>query len=346
MNRIVKFILLPLVLSLAVGWASATTVTGTITDPDGTVWAGGNVTFTLTGSGGQTYNCAGTLMTPAQLTVNAVMNSAGTFSTTLCANNTITPVNTQWAVQIVSAATAPAQNLNSFTTSGASQDISSVLNPQITAPRVAAVFGAKAYTDTEILNAAAGTQYYNLTSNSFRFNNGSGFLGSAGQTLISHQTLAAPAATINFPNIPQTYRHLRIIMTATATSAAGFNTVYLQCNGNATAIYSNALIFNTGATISGLNTASASTAQIGSITDTTSIANAGASMVIDIPNYANTTLSKTMTSAGGAQLASAPQINNTFFGFYNSNAITSVLFGLINAGNFATGSTVDLYGIN
>ena len=205
--------------------ASATTVTGTVTDPDSTVWANGSITFTLTGNAGQGYSCAGTPMTPSQTIVVAALNGSGTFSTTLCANNTITPVNTQWAIQIVSATTAPPQTLTPTTVSGSSQDLTTYINGLITAIRIPIAFGTRAYTDTEIVSPVSGNVYFNLTSALQRIYNGSTWINTNTSTTTTSSTLlfSLTTGTVSAVNI--------VTRSAPGTSGAIFQADYenYQC---------------------------------------------------------------------------------------------------------------------
>lgn len=166
------FTTLLLVLMLIAVKVSATTVTGTVTDPDTTVWVNGGVIFNLNGSGGPPYYCAGTKMTSAQTNVTMTLDSSGAFSGTICDNSTITPVNSQWQITVCSATTAPCQVLKPTTIIGSSQSLTTLINGQIKAIRVPAFFGTRAYTDTEILNPIGGSTYYNLTSSVIRLYNG------------------------------------------------------------------------------------------------------------------------------------------------------------------------------
>ena len=50
--------------------------------------------------------------------------------------------------------------------------------------------------------------------------------------VIGSITLDAPAATIGFSNIPQTYRHLRLVLTANTDEPSVSCGLYLTCNGD------------------------------------------------------------------------------------------------------------------
>jgi hypothetical protein len=197
-----KFCLLPLILGFAVAAnAASTTVTGTVTDPDNIAWANGSITFHLVGNGGQSYFCSGTLMTPAQTTVTASLNSSGAFSTTLCPNASVTPVNTQWAITITSAATAPAQTITPTTISGSSQSLSTYINGLIKAIRIPIAFGTRAYADVEIVNPPIGGTYFNLISGVSRTWNGTTWNnsgGGSGGTSVTLENIYSGAGSFTF----------------------------------------------------------------------------------------------------------------------------------------------------
>jgi hypothetical protein len=76
---------------------NATTVTGTVTDANGNVYANGTVSAFLSAPSGVTPTVGGVPVNPALGPFP--MTSAGTFSVTVTDNNTITPVKTQWSFQ-------------------------------------------------------------------------------------------------------------------------------------------------------------------------------------------------------------------------------------------------------
>lgn len=62
--------------------------------------------------------------------------------------------------------------------------------------------------------------------------------GAGALTLIESQTLAAPAASITFSAIPQTYKDLLITYTGrSTTAAASLDTLLMQCNADVAANY-------------------------------------------------------------------------------------------------------------
>lgn len=191
--------------------ASATTVTGTVTDPDAVNWANGFITFTLTGNAGQGYACAGTPMTADQTKVTATMNGSGVFSTTLCANNTITPVNTQWAIQVFSAASAAPQTITPTTVNGSSQDLSTYINGLIKAIRIPAVTKTRAYADGEIVTPIGGTTYYNIGSGTIRLYNGVAWLTlSTGASGVANLTSTGGTLSITNGTGPTTNAELAL----------------------------------------------------------------------------------------------------------------------------------------
>lgn len=169
--RTIKLFLILFFLSLS-AYADVAT-TGTVTDPDGTVWANGQITFTLHNNAGGVPKLNGVPMTADQMTVVGLLNGGGTFSVGLSDNTQITPVGTQWAYQICPAATSPCQTFPLVTASGATLSLTTAISATIQSIRIPASYNTRAYTDIEISPLPpAGATYYNLTSTLIRYWNG------------------------------------------------------------------------------------------------------------------------------------------------------------------------------
>lgn len=166
MSKFIRFILVPLILGLAFGMASAqtTTVSGTVTDPDSFNWVAGVVQFQIYNPQGGTVTSNGVPLTADQQKVTLTMNGSGTFSGAVLDNTLLQPVGTQWDLQACPAASSPCQTLSRVTVSGASQSLTSTINSQLKALRFPASYTARAYGQIEIspLPPAGGT-YYDLT---------------------------------------------------------------------------------------------------------------------------------------------------------------------------------------
>ena len=161
--------------------AQNTTVTGTVTDPDGFAWAGGSVQFTLYNSAGGIVKQGGVPLTPAQMNKTVALDNTGSFSLALADNTTLSPVGTQWTLLVCPAASAPCQTLAKFTASGSTLNLTSAIASQLQALRFPAGYTARGYGDIEIspLPPPGGT-YYNLQSTVIRFWNGTIWAALAG----------------------------------------------------------------------------------------------------------------------------------------------------------------------
>lgn len=162
MKKLLSLVILTIALASAAS-AQNTTVSGTVTDSDSIAWASGTLMFNITGASGTIY-CNGTKMTPSQLSVVASLDSTGSFSTGVCRNSSITPVSSQWAITVCSAASAPCQNLGNVTIAGSTQSLTSFITAAIKPIRIPIAFGTRAYADGEIVNPPLGGVYFNLTS--------------------------------------------------------------------------------------------------------------------------------------------------------------------------------------
>jgi hypothetical protein len=167
-----KLILAILTIALAsAASAQNTTVSGTVTDSDSIAWASGNITFNLVGASGTVF-CNGVKMTLSQLSVTGALDTTGSFSALVCRNSSITPISSQWAVTVCSAATAPCQNLGPVTISGTTQDLTSFISSTIKAIRISIAPNTRAYSDVEIVSPPLGATYFSLITLTNRTWNG------------------------------------------------------------------------------------------------------------------------------------------------------------------------------
>ena len=116
----------------ALGFAQFTTVTGTVTDPNGLAYSGGTIAPILVSTGSPTLN--GLAYTPP--VQPAGLNSAGSFTMQLAANTVLLPGGSQWKFSVCSALATvqPAVGKGSvcftagpITITGASQSITATL---------------------------------------------------------------------------------------------------------------------------------------------------------------------------------------------------------------------------
>jgi hypothetical protein len=159
-------------------------------------------------------------------------------------------------------------------------------------------------------------------------------------TPIASVTLDSAQSSVTFSGIPQGYTDLRIVFDG-QTITGSSNAIAIRFNGSSAAYYSRTFIGGNG-----------SSAFSGRSTDLTEVATcyvkqSQTNVTWDIMNYSNTTTFKTALSKGSD--ASSEVIQHVFLwrGSTGSStaAITDVTI-LLTAGNFAVGSTFNLYGID
>lgn len=164
---------------------------------------------------------------------------------------------------------------------------------------------------------------------------------------IAESVLGAPAASVTFSSIPGTYRHLGIRWTAVGSTVANSIDVVLQANGDTGANYDSMLtLFNSGGLNSSQENLAQASAKCGYMPASTGAGAGGG--YIEIPFYAGTTLQKMFTALAGFKNANttASIFSVVVTGHWRSAAaITSILLKP-SAGNFITGSTFVLYGLN
>lgn len=151
-------------------------------------------------------------------------------------------------------------------------------------------------------------------------------------TLINSTTLTTATASVSFSSIPGTYTDLIVVIGGSQSVATNTN---MRLNGDTGNNYSDTAITGNGSSASSGRNSNQPYFWFGVMGTGESTA------LFHIMDYANTTTNKTvlhrMNNAGGFVQA--------FVGLYRStSAITSVTF-LPNAGNFNSGSTFKLYGI-
>ena len=148
-------------------------------------------------------------------------------------------------------------------------------------------------------------------------------------------TLTGNDSQIDFANIPNTYRDLILIVSATQT-ATGANGGFIRLNGDSASNYSYVMMTGDGSSAS-------STANSGNrFIDSMVFANTRTAHVIQIMDYSATDKHKTILN----------RINTVDWGtrayagrWASTNAVNSITLGLESSQSFTSGSTFSLYGI-
>lgn len=164
---------------------------------------------------------------------------------------------------------------------------------------------------------------------------------------IATQTVGAGgAASVEFTNIPSTYKHLQIRGIGRSTYNLNASTALLvQLNGNATVgNYATHLLDGSGAAASAYG-ASGDWIQT-SISNATASANIFGAFIIDILDYTDTNKYKTVRMLGGNDNNGSGNIRFSSGALYsNTNAVTSIKLLSGASSNLTQYSHFALYGV-
>ena len=155
---------------------------------------------------------------------------------------------------------------------------------------------------------------------------------------ISTQTVGTAVATITFSSIPQTYTDLVLVMTGTTSSTGA--SLRLQFNSDTTSLYSDTYLVGNGTSASSGRDSAQTSIRV-SQNATGGTLNVQRVNILQIFNYSNTSVFKTVLARGNADLEVGLNA-----GLYRStSAITALnLFNGASA-TFGVGTTFTLYGI-
>jgi hypothetical protein len=151
-------------------------------------------------------------------------------------------------------------------------------------------------------------------------------------TQIASTTLGTATANVTFSSIPATYTDLVLVVNGSATSN---NTAYMQFNGDTATNYSATQIYGTGSAAGSNRQTSSNFMWLGEFyTNST--------LVVQIPNYANTTtyknqLCRTSTPSGYV---------HAIIGMWRSTAAITSFTTTVTSTTYASGTTFNLYGIS
>lgn len=158
---------------------------------------------------------------------------------------------------------------------------------------------------------------------------------------IATTTLSTATSNITFSSIPSTYTDLRIVLNAAGSAA---ETVYLQFNGNTSAVYSQTYIYGNGGTAQALNQTGVAYLFVGYMADSVYGANMRGLTTINVFSYAGSS-HKTTLSEGNNNTNGQGIVSRHVGLWRNTGAITSIKL-YPSTGNFTAGTTATLYGIN
>jgi hypothetical protein len=177
-----------------------------------------------------------------------------------------------------------------------------------------------------------------------------GATGTGALNLISSTTLAVDTATVSFTSIPNSYKHLKLVIMGRSDVVAFESNVWIQFNADTTSGHYdwNYVLGNSNAASSSstLGTTKILVAIFPGASATRSTQVGGCE--VTIPAYALTTFEKTCVSQSlGNAAAAAAHIWTTLAGgaWHSAAAITQIDVFLDSSSKFKAGSILSLYGI-
>jgi hypothetical protein len=169
-----------------VSYAQTTAVSATVTDSDGTVWKNGTWSINFQPGQGFTgpsqYNINGSPLSASIYSQTGTLDGSGALAVTVYDSTIVNPTGSSWYLTICPNSSV-ACSIYQFSTSGATQNISTPLTAIINSPRFVAKSGMYGYNDGEAsLSIATGATYWNVTSSTQRCYNGTSWANCAGST--------------------------------------------------------------------------------------------------------------------------------------------------------------------
>jgi hypothetical protein len=170
--------------------------------------------------------------------------------------------------------------------------------------------------------------------------------------LIKKTTLSSASTTMFFTNIPQTFKDLKIFVTARGSYSGNRNTMDISFNSDTnTSNYKGYEWYYEDGAMGGEfnNSGSSASRNIGALPGTTGDSNQFGAVEIIIPNYTNTTNYKVAYTS-----IAAPRNASTGYSYWDrgntwlsNNAINEITFRNNSGGgsNFDSQSTIWLYGL-
>lgn len=169
--------------------------------------------------------------------------------------------------------------------------------------------------------------------------------GGGGLTLIEDKLLVAPTASVTFSAIPQTFKHLKVIISVRSARVDTFDEMMLRFNGDAGGDYTYTNFQTIGAGAVFQNTQAVQTEMnIGEISGDTSVASSFAVQEVLIPDYTSTIKHQMALATSSDHKASSELITGVFGGHWSGSAAISSITLFAASANMMIGSRLSLYG--
>jgi hypothetical protein len=161
---------------------------------------------------------------------------------------------------------------------------------------------------------------------------------------IASITATGVESTITFSSIPSTFTHLELRCYVRDTQAVAQSGGFIRFNGDSGSNYYRHWLAGNGATATSGNGGSFSIGEWFYYPGASGTAGVFGSYVMQVLDYSNASKNKTLKALGGYDATGSGWVTLGSGAWFNTAAITSVLFGATTA--FAAGSRFDLYGIS
>lgn len=186
-----------------------------------------------------------------------------------------------------------------------------------------------------------------IGTNNVATDNGSNCASGSSALSVIQTLTPTGTGTVTFSSLGA-FKDLIVVVRGASTVAATNSEIHVQFNGDTGANYDQENITVNNAGLASAQTLAGNYIFAGWVPGTTGVANMGTGTECTIYDYAGTTFQKSMETIGGVKLANALisfyTTKNT--GWWRSTAAITSVTVFLAAGNYATGSSVSLYGRN
>jgi len=196
------------------------------------------------------------------------------------------------------------------------------------------------YTFTVTATNSNGTSLASAASNSITV-----ALDSGSIIPLQAFTLSSVQSSIEFNNIPQTYKHLQIRFVGRVSNADTADNVFIRFNGDSGSNYSWHYLEGDGTTTASSGGVNQNRILCGRVAAANATANIFGAGIIDILDYNNTNKSTTTRSFTGIDRNGSGNNRIDSGNWRNNNAITSIQLINGSSTNFVVDSSFVLYGV-
>jgi hypothetical protein len=156
--------------------------------------------------------------------------------------------------------------------------------------------------------------------------------------------LASAQSPVSFSSIPQTYRHLQLVVSARITASVTDAPVWIQLNNDTGSNYSFQSITVVGSNVIGGSTSATTRIAIGRAAGTTAPANYRGAMTATVFHYTQSAV-KLVASSNTLATSATSLASGEYYGLWaNTSAITSITI-FPDSNQFAADSVFTLYGL-